>query len=115
MCFVPDADDPATVFVAEDVDRDWDDLGPHLMHDVLGYAAWNPGEAGRTASISSATTVEELRAAGTSHRVLSVDEAVDFVRGGRLLALHPLIGGLPPDLAWRYLHTAADALTKAAS
>jgi alkanesulfonate monooxygenase SsuD/methylene tetrahydromethanopterin reductase-like flavin-dependent oxidoreductase (luciferase family) len=108
MCFLPEADAPTTVFVAEDVDRAWDELGPYLMHDVLSYAAWNEGEADSTASMSSATTVEELRAANASHRILSVEEAVDFVRGGRLLALHPLIGGLPPDIAWRYLRTAVD-------
>ena len=115
-CFVPEADAATTVFVADDVDRAWDELGPYLMHDVLGYAAWNEGEVGRTASISSATTVDELRAANSSHRILSVEQAIDFVRGGQLLALHPLIGGLPPDIAWRYLRTAVDdVLAKAAS
>ena len=108
MCFLPDVDAPATVFVAEDVDRAWDELGPYLMHDVLGYAQWNQGEIGRTTSLSAATTADELRAAAASHRILSVDEAVDFVRGGQVLALHPLIGGLPPDIAWRYLRTAVD-------
>jgi alkanesulfonate monooxygenase SsuD/methylene tetrahydromethanopterin reductase-like flavin-dependent oxidoreductase (luciferase family) len=108
MCFLPDADAPATIFVAEDVDRAWDELGPYLMHDVLGYAEWNQGEIDRTTSLSSATTADELRAAAASHRILSVDEAVDFVRGGQVLALHPLIGGLPPDIAWRYLRTAVD-------
>ena len=31
------------------------------------------------------------------------DEAVAFVRAGAPLGLHPLIGGLPPEIAWRYL------------
>ena len=115
MCFLPEADAPTTVFVAEDVDRAWDELGPHLMHDVLSYAAWNEGSADSTASMSSATTVEELRAANASHRILPVDEAVELVRGGRLLALHPLIGGLPPDVAWRYLRTAVDVVAQAAA
>jgi alkanesulfonate monooxygenase SsuD/methylene tetrahydromethanopterin reductase-like flavin-dependent oxidoreductase (luciferase family) len=115
-CFLPEADAATTVFVADDVDRAWDELGPYLMHDVLSYAAWNEGGADGTASISSATTVEELRAADTSHRILGIDEAVDFVRSGQLLALHPLIGGLPPDIAWRYLRTAVDdVVPKAAS
>jgi alkanesulfonate monooxygenase SsuD/methylene tetrahydromethanopterin reductase-like flavin-dependent oxidoreductase (luciferase family) len=115
MCFLPDHDAATTVFVADDVDRAWDELGPYLMHDVLGYAEWNEDTEG-TASMSSATTVDELRAANASHRILSVDEAVEFVRGGQLLALHPLIGGLPPDIAWRYLRTAVDdVLPKAAS
>ncbi len=107
MCFLPASDAPATVFVAEDVDRAWDELGPYLMHDVLGYAEWNEGDTD-TASVSSATTVEELRAADTTHRVLSVDQAVELVRSGQPLALHPLIGGLPPAIAWRYLRTAVD-------
>lgn len=116
MCFLPEADAATTVFVADDVDRAWDELGPYLMHDVLGYAAWNEGDTDRTASMSSATTVDELRAANASHRILSVGEAVEFVRGGQLLALHPLIGGLPRDIAWRYLRTAVeDVLPKAAS
>ena len=108
MCFLPDADAATTVFVADDVDRAWDELAPYLMHDVLSYAAWNEGDADNTASMSSATTVEALRSANASHRILSVEEAVDVVRGGQLLALHPLIGGLPPDIAWRYLRTAVD-------
>jgi alkanesulfonate monooxygenase SsuD/methylene tetrahydromethanopterin reductase-like flavin-dependent oxidoreductase (luciferase family) len=114
LCFLPPDDAPTTVFVAEDVDRAWEELGPYLMHDVLGYAAWNEGRTD-TASFSSATTVEELRAERASHRILSVDEAVDVVRGGGLLALHPLVGGLPPDIAWRYLRTVGDEVLPTAS
>jgi hypothetical protein len=40
--------------------------------------------------------------------MVDVDEAVDLVRGGSLLHLHPLIGGLPPDIGWRYLETAVE-------
>jgi hypothetical protein len=107
MCFLPPDDAPTTVFVAEDVDAAWDELGPYLMHDVLGYAEWNEDRTD-TAGLSAATSVEELRAEGGSHRILSVDAAVELVRGGGLLSLHPLVGGLPPDIAWRYLRTVGD-------
>lgn len=106
MCFVPPADTATTVFVADDVDRAWDELGPYLMHDVRAYASWNEGDQS-TASLSFVTTAEELRAENRSHRILAVDEAVELVRAGQPLQLHPLIGGLPPDIAWRYLETAA--------
>lgn len=105
LCFVPPADTATTVFVAEDVDRAWDELGPFLMHDVRAYASWNEGNHD-TASLSFVTTAEELRAENRSHRILDVDEAAELVRGGHPLQLHPLIGGLPPDIAWRYLETA---------
>jgi hypothetical protein len=106
-------DDPSTVFVAEDVDRAWDELGPYLMHDVRSYAAWNEGNTD-TASLSFARTAEELRAERRSHQILTVDEAVELVRGGDMLRLHPLVGGLPPEIGWRYLETVAEKVLPAA-
>ena len=106
-CFVPPADAATTVFVAHDLDRAWEELGPHLLHDVVSYAALNPGDT-QTASLSRARTVDELRAEARSHRILTVDEAVETVRGGAPLALHPLVGGLPPEVAWRYLRVVTD-------
>ena len=58
-----------------------------------------------TASLSFVDTAEALRAENRSHRILTVDEAVELVRAGVPLAAHPLIGGLPPEIAWRYLKT----------
>jgi alkanesulfonate monooxygenase SsuD/methylene tetrahydromethanopterin reductase-like flavin-dependent oxidoreductase (luciferase family) len=112
LCFVPPVDSATTVFVADDPDAAWDELAPFLMHDVRSYAEWNEGNT-HTASISFATTVEELRAENRSHRILTVDEAVESARAGTPLALHPLIGGLPPDIAWRYLSTVADRVIPA--
>jgi alkanesulfonate monooxygenase SsuD/methylene tetrahydromethanopterin reductase-like flavin-dependent oxidoreductase (luciferase family) len=107
MCILSDPDAPSTIFVAEDVDRAWDELGPYLMHDVLSYAEWNEGSPD-TASVSFVKTAEDLRAERRSHRIFSVEEAIEHIRSGAPLGLHPLIGGLPPEIAWRYLHVVAD-------
>ncbi|GIU86920.1 MAG: hypothetical protein KatS3mg009_1435 [Acidimicrobiia bacterium] len=101
-CMLPDPREPVIVFVADDVDAAWDELGPHLLHDAITYAAWNEGDT-RIASISRGTTVEELRAENGAHRVMSVADAVAHVRRTGLLPLHPLCGGLPPEVAWPYL------------
>jgi alkanesulfonate monooxygenase SsuD/methylene tetrahydromethanopterin reductase-like flavin-dependent oxidoreductase (luciferase family) len=114
MCFVPPLDTATVVFVAHDVDRAWDELGPYLMHDVRAYAAWNVGKT-QVASISSASSVEELREDDRTHRILSVDQAIETVRAGTPLQLHPLVGGLPPEIAWRYLQTVADDVLPAAA
>jgi alkanesulfonate monooxygenase SsuD/methylene tetrahydromethanopterin reductase-like flavin-dependent oxidoreductase (luciferase family) len=106
-CFLPSRDVASTIFVAEDLDAAWRELGPYLMHDVLSYAAWNEGDA-ETTSLSFVKTAEELRAENRSHRILTVDEAVAWVGEGAPLSLHPLIGGLPPAIAWRYLETVAN-------
>ncbi|CUU59393.1 Flavin-dependent oxidoreductase, luciferase family (includes alkanesulfonate monooxygenase SsuD and methylene tetrahydromethanopterin reductase) [Parafrankia irregularis] len=102
MCVLTPDDATTTMFVAEDVDAAWEELGPYLMHDVRSYAAWNEGNTG-TASLSFVETAEELRRENRSHRILSVPEAIEHVRAGAPLGLHPLIGGLPPEIAWRYL------------
>ncbi len=107
FCMIPPTDLATTVFVADDIDRAWAELGPHLLHDVLSYAAINPGNT-HTASLSTATTVEELRAEDRSHRIVSVDEAISMITSGSPLALQPLVGGLPPEIAWRYLRIVTD-------
>lgn len=105
-CLLPAADMATTVFVADDVDRAWDELGPYLMHDVTSYAAMNEGAGDRT-SMSAATTADELRAENRSHRIVTVPEAVELARIG-YLNLHPLVGGLPPEIAWPYLRRAGE-------
>jgi alkanesulfonate monooxygenase SsuD/methylene tetrahydromethanopterin reductase-like flavin-dependent oxidoreductase (luciferase family) len=111
MCYVPSNDSASVVFVAEDVDRAWDELGPYLMHDVTAYANWNEGND-HTVSLSFVSTAEELRAENRTHRIVDVDEAADLVRAGSPLQLHPLIGGLPPETGWRYLETAVKVVQR---
>ena len=107
MCFIPATDTATTVFVSDDLDAAWEEVGPHMLHDVTSYAALNPGDT-HTASLSGATTLEELREENLSHRIVTVDDAVDMVRSGEILQLQPLVGGLPPEVGWRYLRTVTD-------
>jgi hypothetical protein len=44
---------------------------------------------------------------------VTVDEARAMIAGGMPLALHPLVGGLPPEIAWRYLRTVTDEVVAA--
>jgi alkanesulfonate monooxygenase SsuD/methylene tetrahydromethanopterin reductase-like flavin-dependent oxidoreductase (luciferase family) len=107
FCMIPSLDTTTTLFVADDVDRAWEELGPYLMHDVTSYASLNEGRTA-VASITTAASVDELRAENRTHRIVGVDEAVQIIKSGLPLQLHPLIGGLPPEIAWRYLRTVTD-------
>jgi len=93
---------PTTVFVADDVDRAWEEIGPHMLHDINAYGEWNVDKT-NIASLSNARTIDDLRAEQGSYRIYSVDEAVDLVKNGGVLMLQPLCGGLPPELAWKYV------------
>jgi hypothetical protein len=44
---------------------------------------------------------------------MTVDEAVEYARTAGFLALHPLVGGLPPDIAWPYLERVVDKVLPA--
>jgi alkanesulfonate monooxygenase SsuD/methylene tetrahydromethanopterin reductase-like flavin-dependent oxidoreductase (luciferase family) len=111
-CILPSPKNASTVFVSNDVDAAWKELGPYLMNDVRGYAQWNEGNTD-TASISFAKSAEELRKENTTHRILTVQQAIAFVKAGAPLPLHPIIGGLPPQIAWRYLETVVDKVVPA--
>jgi alkanesulfonate monooxygenase SsuD/methylene tetrahydromethanopterin reductase-like flavin-dependent oxidoreductase (luciferase family) len=107
--FLPNRDHPTVVFVADDVDQAWSELGEHLLHDARTYAAWNPGNE-TSAGFSHVATVDELREAAASHVIISVPEAISWVRGGQVLSLSPLCGGLPPEVAWPYLKRVGDVV-----
>lgn len=108
---VPEPGQATAMFVADDVDRAWDELGRHLLHDAMTAASYRHGDTS-VASISGATTVDELRA-DTIYRVVTVDEAADLVRAGGVLPLLPLCAGLAPEVAWPYLERAAAAVARA--
>lgn len=108
----PDTSAPTTVFVADELDRAWNELGPYLLHDALTAAAYRHGDD-TVASISRAKTVPELRAAEGPYRIFTTDDAVAYMRGGRSLPLVPLCGGIPPSLAWPYLERAVSASARA--
>jgi alkanesulfonate monooxygenase SsuD/methylene tetrahydromethanopterin reductase-like flavin-dependent oxidoreductase (luciferase family) len=103
---------PTAVFVADDVDKAWEELGPHLLHDAVTAASYRHGDDS-VASITRAATVSELRDAHGPYRILTVDEAAGYVRSGRPLPLHPLCGGIAREIAWRYLRLAAAAVERA--
>jgi alkanesulfonate monooxygenase SsuD/methylene tetrahydromethanopterin reductase-like flavin-dependent oxidoreductase (luciferase family) len=105
-CMFPTPDVPLTVFVADDPDKAWAEIGPYLLQDAVSYGGWNAGRDG-TASISRATSVAELKSERGSYQIMTPGEARAQVDQGIPLGLQPLCGGLPPDIAWGYLESAA--------
>lgn len=89
---------PFFLFFSDDPERSAHQLGRYVQHEMQEYAAWH------AASDHFVTThdipLESVWQVG-SHQVLTPGAAVELIRGfppGSLLLLHPLCGGLPPDL-----------------
>jgi alkanesulfonate monooxygenase SsuD/methylene tetrahydromethanopterin reductase-like flavin-dependent oxidoreductase (luciferase family) len=117
MCMLPSPANPTSLFVNDDVDTGWAEVGPALLADAIPYYAWNveAGSADYTVSLSRSQTVDELRKEHGSHRVVTVAEAADLMRTHGLVQLQPLCGGLDPEVAWRYLQRVVDDVMPAAA
>jgi len=101
FCLMPPARSEM-LFVTEDPDRTWTELGRYFMNEAGTYSAWRKaGGVGESAVTSSATTVDELRAEGI-YRAVTPDELVDELLDSPLpiAVLHPMVGGMPVDEAW---------------
>jgi hypothetical protein len=117
LCVLPSPGVPLSVFVNDDVDAGWAEVGDALLADAIPYYDWNieAGTAGGTASLDAARTVDELRKEHGSHRVVTVAEAADLVRTHGSLSLQPLSGGLDPEIAWPYLRRVVEDVLPAAA
>ena len=114
---LPPQDIPSSVFVNDDVDAGWDGGrrgAARRRHPLLGLEQrGRPRRHHRRCR--APRTVEELRAANGSHRVVTVDEAVELIGQYGPLGLQPLCGGLDPEVAWTYLRRVVDEVVPAAT
>ena len=86
-------------------------IAPHALHETNSYGAWLANAQG-VARYTSTTDADALRASGR-YAVVTPDECVALARSTGALRLHPLMGGLPPDVAWESLELiASDVLPR---
>ncbi|KAA2252574.1 LLM class flavin-dependent oxidoreductase [Solihabitans fulvus] len=105
--------DTSFVHVAADPDAVWPLIAPHALHETNAYGDSSP-EA-QIGGYRAVTDADELRAAG-HYRVLTPEELVAELTGpaGRpFLVCHPMMGGIPPELAWDGLRLLADRVLPA--
>jgi alkanesulfonate monooxygenase SsuD/methylene tetrahydromethanopterin reductase-like flavin-dependent oxidoreductase (luciferase family) len=92
---------PGFVHVTDDPERDWARIAPHALYDAQTYASWQT--AGQRSSVHvEARTADDVRRSGV-YRVVTPDECVALAETAGAIVLHPLMGGMPPDLGWRSL------------
>ena len=102
--------DTSFLHVATDVERAWEQIGPHAMHEANAYGAWmQESGIGVEGGYQSFASIEELRASG-QYRVLTPEQLVNELKGGGPFAsctTHPMMGGIPPAVAWESLELIA--------
>jgi len=103
---------PLNVFVSDDPDATWTRIGEHLLHDARSYARWQVDAGIVSAALDVSESVDALRA-GSVYAVLTPDECVEVVHRHGSVAMHPLCGGIPPEIAWESLELLRDRVLPA--
>jgi alkanesulfonate monooxygenase SsuD/methylene tetrahydromethanopterin reductase-like flavin-dependent oxidoreductase (luciferase family) len=102
---------PLFVHVAEDPERAWEEIAPYAVYDVVSYNSWQTGDHDNVAA-SGATNADELAASGM-WKVVTPEQCIDLAREYGSVVLHPLMGGMPPELGWSSLQLVVDKVLPA--
>jgi alkanesulfonate monooxygenase SsuD/methylene tetrahydromethanopterin reductase-like flavin-dependent oxidoreductase (luciferase family) len=98
--------DTSFFHLTKDPDAAWEQIAPFALHEVNSYGQWMV-EAGLGAEggYQPVTDADTLRATG-QYRMLTPDVLVAELRAKGpfgFAMFHPLMGGIPPELAWQSL------------
>lgn len=91
-----------SLYITDDPERGWRELGPHLLHYMKSYAKWSESPGQSASPLHGLDTIEKIRTADLV-KVVTPEEAIEIGRI-RSVGLQPLLGGLHPDLGWKNLH-----------
>ncbi len=97
---------PSFTWVAEDPDKAWAELAPYALYDATSYSSWQSGAHDNAVALD-AGSVDDLKASGM-WQVVTPDECVELARRNGSVALHPLMGGVAPELGWESLQLYVD-------
>lgn len=99
---------PRFVHVADDVEAGWAEVAPYVDQERSSYGGWAAASGSATGFEPSATAARE----DPEYRVVTPDGFRALLAGlgdHGTLALHPMVGGLPPAAAWRSLELIGEA------
>lgn len=100
------------VMLHEDPEKVWAELGQHVMWEAVNYGSWATDDMRSVMHVRNAITLEDVRASGR-YVVWTPDEAVERLTsegGPRAITLHPFVGGMPLDEAWKSVHLLTDVV-----
>jgi alkanesulfonate monooxygenase SsuD/methylene tetrahydromethanopterin reductase-like flavin-dependent oxidoreductase (luciferase family) len=99
--------DTSAFHLAHDVEQGWKEYAPFAMHEVNAYGAWMASAGiGAEGGYEVTEDADALRATG-QYRVLRPDDLTEEIRAKGefgFTLFHPMMGGVPPAMAWESLH-----------
>ncbi|WP_454792105.1 LLM class flavin-dependent oxidoreductase [Mycolicibacterium lutetiense] len=102
------------VYLHEDPDRAWAELGEHILWEAVTYGGWST-EQRSLMHLPGVRTLDEVKASGR-YRILTPEQLIAEIRGTDQygpLVLHPLVGGMPVEAAWKSVELLTDKVLPA--
>ncbi len=93
---------PGFVMLADDPETTWARIGPNAEYDAKTYMAWQEDGVVSDWAVPGAETWGQLRDAG-QYAVVTPQECLALAARDAHIMLHPLMGGIEPELAWESL------------
>lgn len=112
---MPPAINRGMIFLHEDPDRAWAELGEHILWEAVTYGRWSDAPSRSSMHLPGVQTLEEVRASGR-YRFLTPDELITEVRSAKNfgpIVMHPLVGGMPVEEAWKSVQLLTDEVLPA--
>jgi alkanesulfonate monooxygenase SsuD/methylene tetrahydromethanopterin reductase-like flavin-dependent oxidoreductase (luciferase family) len=114
LVIMPGSINRGMIYLHDDPDRAWSELGDHILWEAVTYGRWSTDQRSLM-HLPGVQTLDEVRASGR-YRFLTPDQLVAEVRGADdygPLVLHPLVGGMPIDEAWKSVQLLVDRVLPA--
>lgn len=114
IVLMPGAVNRGMIYLHEDPDRAWAELGEHILWEAVTYGRWSTDQRSLM-HLPGVETLDQVRASGR-YRFLTPDELIAEVREADNygpLVLHPLVGGMPIDEAWKSVQLLTDTVLPA--
>jgi alkanesulfonate monooxygenase SsuD/methylene tetrahydromethanopterin reductase-like flavin-dependent oxidoreductase (luciferase family) len=94
----------ASLFVADNPEVAWTAMASYLLHEVNSYGKWAQENGANEHLYQPTDDLTVVREMGM-YEVMTPEDAVGFARraGPAGPMLHPLVGGLPPEIGWQML------------
>ena len=102
------------IYLHEDPDKAWAELGEHILWEAVTYGGWSKDQRSLM-HLPGVQTLDEVKASGR-YRFLTPDQLIAEVRDATdygPIVLHPLVGGMPVDEAWKSVQLLLDKVVPA--
>ena len=93
---------PGFIMLTQDPERTWEQIARHAEYDAITYAAWQEDGVASDWALPGVENWKQLRDSGR-YAVMTPEECVALAERDGHLMLHPLMGGIVPELAWESL------------